>query len=174
LKLDKLPEDLDAGFDGSGYRQLMRHQALGVSVVATGELGARVGLTATSVASLSDSPPKILVCVGRATQAHNVVAERGVFSVNFLASEHQELAARFAGQRGVDGEERFRGANWTTLVTGAPVLADALSSIDCRLLESHTFTTHSIFIGRVVGGTSRADGEPLIYFRNGYRALARS
>lgn len=174
MKFEKLPEDFESGFDGTWYRQLMRHQAVGVSVVATGAAGARVGLTATSVASLSDAPPKLLVCVGRATQAHNVVADRGVFSVNFLALEHQEMAARFAGQRGVDGEDRFLVGQWDTLTTGAPMLADALSSLDCRLLESHTFSTHSIFIGRVVGGQCREDGEPLIYFRGGYRGLGRS
>ena len=174
MNFERLPEDFEDGFDGTVYRQLMRHQAVGVSVVATGEVGQRVGLTATSVASLSDAPPKLLVCVGRATQAHNIVCERGVFSVNFLASDQRELAERFAGQRGLDGEDRFPGAQWDTLVSGAPVLAGALSSIDCRLLESHTFTTHSIFIGRVVAGRSRDDGDPLIYFRGGYRGLAQN
>jgi len=174
LKFERLPEEFEDGFDGTLYRQLMRHQAAGVSVVATGEVGSRVGLTATSVASLSDAPPKLLVCVGRATQAHNILCDRGVFSVNFLASEHEELAECFAGRRGIDGEHRFAGGAWDTLVTGAPVLADALSSVDCRLLESHTFSTHSIFIGRVVAGRRREAGEPLIYFRGAYRGLARS
>lgn len=174
VNFERLPDNFEAGFDGTRYRQLMRHQAVGVSVVATGVVGRRVGLTATSVASLSDAPPKLLVCVGRATQAHNIVCDRGFFSVNFLASDQQELAERFAGRRGVDGEDRFQGAEWDTLETGAPVLKEALSNIDCRLLESHTFTTHSIFIGRVVAGRSREDGDPLIYFRGGYRGLAKS
>lgn len=174
LKFDRLPDGPEAGFDGSAYRQLMRHQAAGVSVVATGEVGSRVGLTATSVASLSDSPPKLLVCVGRAAQAHDAIHRHGVFSVNFLASEHQALAQRFAGRLDIDGEERFAEGRWETLETGAPVLADALSSLDCRLLESHTFSTHSIFIGRVVAGINNVDADPLIYFRGGYREISRS
>lgn len=174
MEFERLPESFEAGFDATVYRKLMRHQAVGVSVVATGEPGARVGLTATSVSSLSDSPPKLLVCVGRATMAHNVVAERGYFSVNFLARDDQELAARFAGQRNADGEDRFTTAQWDVLSTGAPVLVDALSSIDCRLLECHTFSTHSIFIGLVVAGRSKEDGDPLVYFRGNYHGLTRS
>jgi cob(II)yrinic acid a,c-diamide reductase len=174
LKFERLPHGLQAGIDSSVYRQLMRHQAAGVSVVATGEVGSRVGLTATSVASLSDSPPKLLVCVGRAAQAHDAIHKNGVFSVNFLAAGHQALAQRFAGRHDVDGESRFLEGRWSTLETGAPVLADALSSLDCRLLESHTFSTHSIFIGRVVAGCNNVDADPLVYFRGGYREISRS
>lgn len=174
LKFDKPPKEFEAGIDGGIYRQLMRQQAAGVSVVATGGVGERVGLTATSVASLSDAPPKLLVCVGRATRAHNVIGDRGAFSVNFLAAEHQDLAQRFAGCLGVDGEARFAEGDWCTLETGVPVLGDAVSSLDCRLLESHTFSTHSIFIGRVVAGLSNAEAKPLVHFRGGYCGISRS
>lgn len=174
MNIERLPEEFDTDMDGSDYRQLMRHQAVGVSVVATGEVGDRVGLTATSVASLSDAPPKLLVCVGRSTQAHNIVCEKGVFSVNFLSREQQELAERFAGRLGIDGETRFANTKWITLATGAPVLVEALASLDCRLIESHTFKTHSIFIGRVMAGRCNTAAEPLVYFRGAYRGLAGS
>ncbi len=174
MKFERLAHGLQAGIDGSVYRQLMRHQAAGVSVVATGETGSRVGLTATSVASLSDAPPKLLVCVGRAAQAHDAIHKNGVFSVNFLAAGHQALAQRFAGRHDVDGEARFSEERWRTLETGAPVLVDGLSCLDCRLLESHTFSTHSIFIGRVVAGCNNVDADPLVYFRAGYREISRS
>ncbi len=172
MKFDKLPLEIEAGIDGTIYRQLMRHQVTGVSIVASGSQGARVGLTATSVASLSAAPPKLLVCVGRANHAHNIVCEQGYFSVNFLARDQEELAERFAGKRGLDGEERFSGAEWSELVTGAPVLNAALSSLDCTLMESHSFSTHSIFIGRVVAGRAQGEADPLVYFRGGYRELS--
>lgn len=175
MTYERLPEELQAGVDGTIYRRLMRHQAAGVAVVASGGVGERVGLTATSVASLSDAPPKLLVCVGRSTRAHNVIADDGSFSVNFLAYGQMEIAERFAGRRGVDGEARFIGAggSWITLETGAPVLGDALASLDCRLLESHTFSTHSIFIGRVVAGRSSEEGEPLLYFRGDFGRIVQ-
>lgn len=165
MNIERGTQAFEPSVDGTLYRQLMRHQAAGVSVVASGHAGARVGLTATSVASLSDAPPKLLVCVGRTTRAHSVIVETEFFSVNFLARAQEALAERFAGRLGLAGEARFAEGDWQVLTTGAPVLRDALAGLDCRLLESHTFSTHSIFIGRVVAGRDLRGGEPLVYFR---------
>lgn len=157
-----------AAMSAEGYRALMRHQAGAVTVIAAGEPGHRAGLTATAVSSLSDSPPTILVCIHRSSRAHAVITEAKAFSVNILASDQQVIAERFAGKQGVSGEQRFAGAPWGRFGTGAPVLHGALASLDCLLHEQHAFTTHSIFVGRVVGGAVRAEGEPLLYFRGDY------
>ncbi|MDX2287885.1 MAG: flavin reductase family protein [Hyphomicrobiaceae bacterium] len=162
------PKDLDA----ASYRALMRHQAGAVTVIATGRLGARAGLTATAVSSLSDNPPTILACVGRKAGAHDLIAADGAFSVNVLAATQRDIAERFSGSSALHGEDRFAGLCWETLGTGAPLLVGALAGLDCRLVESHAFSTHTIFIGRVVAG--RCDGglEPLLYFRGAYRHLS--
>ncbi|MCH9807295.1 MAG: flavin reductase family protein [Alphaproteobacteria bacterium] len=172
MKFDKPSGDSVDGLDGAAYRELMRNQVTGVSIVASGSPGRRVGLTATSVSSLSAAPAKLLVCVGRANQAHNIVCEVGYFSVNFLGAKQRALAERFAGKCGVDGEARFGDMNWVTMATGAPVLGDSLASLDCVLIESHTFSTHSIFIGRVVAGRADGNEKPLVYFQGGYTELA--
>lgn len=154
------------------YRSLMRHQAGAVTVIAAGRAGARAGLTATAFASISDDPPTILACVHLRSATHGAIVSERAFSVNLLASDQQEVAERFAGRRQSRGEERFHGLNWHGLATGAPVLADALASLDCELVEAHAFATHSIFIGRVVEGRFRPEAEPLLYFRNDYWDLA--
>jgi flavin reductase len=150
------------------YRAIMRHQAGAVTVIACGGEGARAGLTATAVASLSDRPPTVLACVNQTAGAHDEIVRAHAFSVNLLAADQQAIAERFAGKGGFKGEDRFAGANWRTLATGSPILVHALASLDCELVEQHTFSTHSIFIGRVVGGQFRADAEPLLYFRGDY------
>lgn len=155
--------------DAPRYRALMRHQAGAVAIIAAGRSGARGGLTATAFSSLSDSPPTLLVCVQRKSGTHAVIVAAKSFSVNILAREQQSLAERFSGKCGVTGEHRFEGgAVWETLATGAPVLSGALASLDCELLDEHQFSTHSIFIGRVIDGQFRGEGEPLLYFRNDY------
>jgi flavin reductase (DIM6/NTAB) family NADH-FMN oxidoreductase RutF len=162
-----------AGMNSESYRALMRHQAGAVTVIASGADGSRAGLTATAVCSLSDNPPTILVCVQRRSGAHDLIAKAGCFSGNLLSREQEDVAERFAGRRGLKGEARFAGLDWGTLETGAPVLAGALASLDCELIDRHQFTTHSIFIGRVVAGVFRADAQPLLYFRGDYWDLDR-
>lgn len=155
--------------DAHRYRALMRHQAGAVTIIAAGRPGARGGLTATAFSSLSDNPPTVLVCVQRRSGTHGVIVAAGAFSVNILAREQQALAERFSGKGGIGGEQRFHGdALWETIATGAPVLAGALASLDCELIDEHAFATHSIFIGRVIDGRFRDEGEPLLYFRNDY------
>lgn len=150
------------------YRAIMRHQAGAVTVVACGAVGARSGLTATAVASLSDQPPTVLACVNQGAGAHDEIVRANAFSVNVLSAEQQDIAERFAGKGGFKGEARFMAGAWRTLATGSPILGDALASLDCELVEQHTFTTHSIFIGRVVAGQFRPDARPLLYFRGDY------
>lgn len=159
--------------DGALYRAIMRHQAGAVAVIAVGEPGARNGLTATAVCSLSDDPPTVLACIRRTARTHDAINRLGVFSVNLLAADQQDMAELFSGTRGVSGEDKFEGADWTTLATGAPILRRSLASLDCRLEEQHGFATHSIFIGSVQDGTVRAEAEPLLYFRGDYWDLGR-
>lgn len=156
------------GMDSGHYRALMRHQAGAVTVIAAGVGEQRAGLTATAVASLSDNPPTILACIQRKSGAHDRIATLKSFSVNVLASDQQQVAERFAGRHGSGGAARFEGLEWSTLTSGAPILVHALASLDCELIDRHEFTTHSIFIGRVLAGQFRAEAQPLLYFRGDY------
>lgn len=158
----------EGSMEAEGYRALMRHQAGAVSVIATGKPGSRAGLTATAVASLSDHPPTILVCVQRKASAHDIIAASGVFSVNLLTTAQQDIAETFAGRRGLGGDGRFAVGTWSTLASGAPVLEGGLAVLDCRLVDRHDFTTHSIFIGRVLAGRWDGQAQPLLYFRNDF------
>ena len=60
-----------------------------------------------------------------------------------------------------------------TLATGAPVLKNALATLDCELTDEHGFDTHSVFIGRVRDGRWRENVEPLLYFQGGFWDLVK-
>jgi len=68
----------------------------------------------------------------------------------------------------LNSEERFKHASWTTLETGAPVLADALVSFDCEIEQIQDVGTHSIFICRVVAIKQSQQNESLVYFNRAY------
>lgn len=159
-----------AAIEPLAYRNLMRHQAGAVTLITVGKPGNRTGLTATAVVSLTDSPPTLIVCVNRNASAHNPIQAERCFGVNLLATDHDELAKRFS-TKAIEGEARFEEKDWTTLVTGAPILRSALACLDCELVEEHGFATHSVFVGRVRAGQGRDEAEPMIYFRGGFRKL---
>jgi flavin reductase (DIM6/NTAB) family NADH-FMN oxidoreductase RutF len=155
------------------FKQAMRRLAAGVTIVTTKHDDVRGGLTATAVCSLSIDPPQLLVCVNRSAAAHELIAEGENLCVNLLAHKHHGLAARFAGQTGVLGTDRFRAGRWKTLKTGAPVLEDALASFDCIVTEKVAASSHTIFIGRVVAVHLRENGKPLLYAQGTF-AIAKA
>jgi flavin reductase (DIM6/NTAB) family NADH-FMN oxidoreductase RutF len=160
--------------DGSvveaGFKQAMRQLAGSVAIVATGTGEQRRGLTATAVCRLSANPAKILVCVNRSAEAHDVIAETRQFSVNILRSDQQAVAERFAALDGSKGAIRFASALWGELVTGAPILRSAIAALDCELDVEVPTETHTIYIGRVVATTCDDLGIPLVYHQRQFCA----
>ena len=150
------------------FRDLMRNVTGAVSIIASGPVGERSGLTATAVCSVSDQPPTLLVCVNRAATSREVIARTGSFSVNVLGANCHALATHFSGRTGASGEGKFDAGAWTTLATGAPILTSALAAFDCEVVDIKDVATHSIVIGRVIAGKLGPAGAPLLYARGAY------
>jgi flavin reductase (DIM6/NTAB) family NADH-FMN oxidoreductase RutF len=155
-----------------GFRSAMRHLASGVSVITTGQDEQRSGLTATSVSSLSMEPPSLVVCINRASVTLQAMRENRVFGVNFLAASHRDVAERFAGRRNVSGAARFDNSEWITLVTGAPLLSDALAAVDCTVETTTEWSTHALVIGRVEAVHQPGGKQALVHWRCGYHDLS--
>ena len=149
----------------------MRQLASGVSIVTTGDGAERNGFTATSVTSLSVDPPRVLFCLIRTSTSLPLLRQCRHFAVNILAAQHLALADRFAGRTGAQGEDRFAAARWRALITGAPVLSDALAAVDCELEELIERHSHVIVIGRVAGVILAESGDGLVYWRGRYDQL---
>lgn len=158
--------------DANAFRAAMRQLAGGVSVITAGIGEDRTGLTATSPVSLSVDPPTMLLAVNRTASALPVIAAYRHFAVNLLAADQQAVAENFAGKGGLRGPQRYRGADWTTLATCAPILDGALASVDCELEELIERHSHTIVIGRVAAvRMGEAKVSALAYWRGGYERL---
>jgi flavin reductase (DIM6/NTAB) family NADH-FMN oxidoreductase RutF len=154
-------------FDPLEQRRIMGRFATGVTVV-TAYLGEQIyGMTANAVTSLSLNPPLVLVAVDRQAAMHASLVESRCFAVNILAAEQEPLSRRFA----MRGPKEIADLRWIKAATGAPVLADALGFVDCRLADILPGGDHDIFIGEILAGDAR-DGSPLLYFGGKYRRLA--
>ncbi|AKR58343.1 hypothetical protein XM25_21625 [Devosia sp. H5989] len=145
------------------FKRAMRGFVGSVCVITVGEGEERSGLTATSVISLSAEPPRMLFCVNRSASAWPLLDRYKRFGINALAGEQQHIADRFAGRDGAKGPARYANADWLTLATGAPILADALVAFDCELEERIDRHTHSIIIAKVIELRVRPDAPALVY-----------
>lgn len=153
----------------TSFREGMSCLGAAVSLITSGGPEGRHGMTASAVCSITDSPPTLLVCVNQKNRSHDVFNGNGNLCVNVLAEQHIALADTFAGR---GDTTRFESGSWTTLATGAPVLADAMVAFDCRIIERRAIGTHSVFYARVVGMLKSAQAtETLIWFDRRYHAL---
>jgi flavin reductase (DIM6/NTAB) family NADH-FMN oxidoreductase RutF len=138
---------------GEAFRDCIARVPSGVNIITTDGKAGRSGFTATAVASVSDDPPTVLVCLNRKSSQNLTIKENGVFAVNLVPANARELADVFAGRTGLKGAERFSHGHWQTLATGAPALVDSIMTLDCTLLEAKEVGTHTVFFGTVVGSS---------------------
>jgi flavin reductase len=155
--------------DPDQFREAMSRLGAAVHIITTAGKSGAAGFTATAVASVSDSPPTVLVCLNRKSQITPVMRENKVFCVNTLASSDEELANVFAGRAGHFMEERFKFGKWTTLETGAPALTNAIAALDCRVLEMKSVATHDIYFGEVAAIRLANAEKALVYHARAYK-----
>ena len=155
--------------DPARFRQLLGRFATGVTVVTADDgNGNPTGMTANTLVSVSLDPPLISVCIDHAADMHRTLSQATSFTVNILAAEQEALSRRFAEQ----DSRRFEGVGFSRSDRGGIVLDGVLAHLDCERVAVHPAGDHSIYIGRVVGG-STSEGEPLLYYRGGYTGMAR-
>ena len=164
---------IDSDVSSGDFRSAMRRLAGGVSVITAGKGKDISGMTVTSVSSLSVDPPALIVSINREASSWPLVKRYGFFGVNILTSDQIDVAERFAGKDGLKGAERFAGAEWTTRVSGVPLLSGALAAIECEVEEIVERHSHAIVIGRVLDVAVSGRTAALAYWQGQYVAIDR-
>ncbi len=130
----------------------------GVSVVTTDGAMGRHGLTVTSMAVVTATPPTLLFSIDRRSPLLRAIEAHRAFAVNALGVRQVAVAEAFAG-RGRD----FDVARWERGGTGVPLLVGAAARFECLVASTHDAGSHTIVIGDVMASD-----------RNAVRALAYS
>jgi flavin reductase len=154
------------------YRDAMAQLASAVHLVTTDGPGGRAGFTASSVCSVSDSPPTLLVCLNRASSAYPAFRDNDVLCVNTLAASQLAIAGSFGGS--VPMDQRFASGTWRALSTGAPVLVGTLVAFDCRVDRRAVVGTHDVLFCEVVAIADADHMESLIYAQRRFQSLPRA
>jgi flavin reductase (DIM6/NTAB) family NADH-FMN oxidoreductase RutF len=152
--------------NGERFREVIGHFASGVTVVTALDGDRALGTTASAVCSLSLEPPMLLVCMNRASATGRAIDRGDRFAVNILSEEQADLATRFARPGG-----DFGGVSVEPGAGGEPLLAEALASIECRVVERAAGGTHRVFIAAAERAEARPGAAPLAYFRGEFGRL---
>jgi flavin reductase (DIM6/NTAB) family NADH-FMN oxidoreductase RutF len=147
----------------------MRRFPAGVAVVTVDLDGEQVGLTVSSLISLSLEPPLVGVSINRFAALHELLREAGSFAVSLLAAGQERLAQHFA--RGVPPIALWSDVETRPGTRGAPLLAGAMGWIECELWREYDVGDHTLFTGAVAHVELGAPAKPLIHLGQTYRAL---
>ena len=144
-------------------RNVMGRFATGVTVVTTTHRDTIHGMTANAFLSVSLRPPLVLVSLGRCRMSE-MLPRTGRYGVSVLASDQEDFAAHFAGQRIADTDPEFVWEN------DLPLLKGALAHVGCRVVDVHPAGDHVLWIGEVEHLYHR-DGEPLLFYTGRFGTL---
>jgi flavin reductase (DIM6/NTAB) family NADH-FMN oxidoreductase RutF len=152
------PAEVDRG----AFMEVMAGVATPVSVVTAFNGTQPHGTTVSAFASLSLTPPMIVVALDRTSQLLACVRQARRFGVNVLASHQADLAAVFARK----GDGKFAGVAWREQA-GVPRIDEAGGFVACRVSEFMPGGDHVL----VLGVAEVAEGQPsapLTYHRRAF------
>ncbi|MGF0318048.1 flavin reductase family protein [Nocardia fluminea] len=137
--------------------ELYRRLAAGVTVVTAQSSAGPMGLTASSVTSLSLHPPMLLagLKVGSGTLA--AIERSHMFGIQLLSEDQAGAAQAFSTPTGT----RFAGLDHE-YVFGVPVLREVLGWSVCMLVDARRYGDHVLVIGEVAA-VNTSEGRPLMW-----------
>lgn len=149
------------------FRHALGHFASGVTIITTVDAsGHQHGITVSAFASVSLTPPLILICIDKYTGSHHAFEENEFFAVNILREDQQHYSDHFASHL----DNKFDRFEFRENENGIPVLRDVLVNLECRRVNAHDNGDHTIFVGEIERSTI-GDGKPLLYFHGNYHKL---
>lgn len=151
--------------DSRGFRSIMGSFPSGITVVSTLDDGMPRGATVTAFASISLTPPIVMVSLNQESRTLASIRRHGAFAVHVLDATSSDVSARFA-TRGSD----FDGVEWTRsrLARGVPVLQEhCVAHVECLVHDLHEVGDHELVFGLAVAG-SVTGSTPLVYHRSRY------
>ena len=140
------------------FRQVMAGVATPVSVVTSMGDGQPYGTTVSAFASLSMTPPMVLVSLDRGSDLLAVVRQTQRFGVNVLAADQSQLALDFAKKGGTG---KFSGVEWN-VARDLPRLPGAPGWLACEVSGLVDGGDHVVALGTVVQAET-TEGAPLVY-----------
>lgn len=155
--------------DRDPERRFRGRLAAPVTVITAGEATERSGMTVSSIMVSEGEPGHVHFLAAPIADLLDIIDRTGRFVVHILETEHREISEIFAERRpspgGLFATVAFEDGDW------GPVLTDVGDRAYC----SAATATVEGFSHLVSGDIDRIEtsdlGDPLVYFRGGYRQI---
>jgi ferric-chelate reductase [NAD(P)H] len=155
--------------DRADHEQALNKLSYGMYVVSSQDQGKKNGQIINVASQVTAEPLQVLICLNKQNLTYAYVEKSGIFGLSILA---QDTPFKMIGTWGFkSGREmdKFQDAAYTLGRTGVPLLTEhTLAILECEVVSQSDAGTHSLFLGRVLGGEVLSAGTALTYdyYRN--------
>jgi len=162
-----------AGLSADEFRAAFRGHPAGVAVITADDGSGPVGLTATSVFSVSAEPPLLVFSVSHISSSTPTITASESVVVHLLGSRDLWVAKLCA----TSGIDRFADTSiWSRLPTGEPYFPTVSRWLRAEVVSTVAAGTSTIVVVRAVESGSRPDDDqhdeaPLVYHNRAWHAL---
>jgi len=156
--------------DPRSFRDALGRFATGVAFVTAVPDGEPDGLIVNSLTSVSLEPPLVSFSPSRSSLTWSRMRRTRRFGVNVLGRQHEQFAVRATPA----GADRFADVEWEPGRAGAPLLTDALASLECEIVAEHPTGDHWIVVARVEEVHISPNTDPLVFFAGAFGAVSNS
>lgn len=158
--IEGLKQEVEAVLRVEDLKRAFGSFPTGVCIVTgRGANGDVIGMTVSSFSPVSLDPPLVLWSIQKKSFSRTQFLQSEYFVINVLGESLSHLAWRFARP----SSDKFDGVCWSSGLGGAPVIDDAVTSMECALENVIPASDHDILIGRVMR-LQVSEGTPLVYF----------
>ncbi|WP_291479648.1 flavin reductase family protein [Corynebacterium sp.] len=148
------PDDPDSV--AARFRTAFRRHPTGVALITAHVSGQDVGLTVSSLASLSVEPPAVSFSLSKAGGSAGAILEADSYLIHFLSEDQAGIAYEFSRYEG----RRFTpDQQWSRAPGGEPLLSDALAVMRAHTVDSLRVGEATLVAAEVSDVTRGADGQ---------------
>jgi len=136
----------------------------GLYIVSSRKDNAINGQIANTAVQATSRPTVVSISINTENLTHEYIEESGVFTISVLSVETPlKLIGTFGFKSGRD-IDKFASVNYTTGVTGAPIIRDStVAYLEAKVIDSVHLSTHTVFFGEVVAAEILDDADPMTY-----------
>ena len=110
------------------------------------------GFTTCWVSQVSFEPHQVIVAVRKDQHTHELIEQGGVFSLNFLDTDQEDLALKFT-QPLQPENGTLAGSSYSVGETGAPLFDETFANLECRVVDKMEAGDHTVYLGEVAAAS---------------------
>jgi flavin reductase (DIM6/NTAB) family NADH-FMN oxidoreductase RutF len=172
------PDTDELGLTPDEFKAAFRNHAAGVAVITADAGNGPVGMTATSVFSISATPPLLVFSASELSSSTPTLTEADTVVVHLLGSDDLDLAVLCA----TSGIDRFADTSmWARLDSGEPYFPNVHAWIRGRIVNKLKAGSSTLFVVKALESFSaasagadhpKANAQPLVYHNRTWHGLS--